>query len=382
MGAAGDMLTASLLELLPDKQKFIDTMNALGLPGVRVEALPCKKNGVTGTRVIVTVHGEEESEEHTHSHGSDYNHTALHDIDHCISHLNVSEKVKSDAVAVYRLIAEAESAVHGEPVELVHFHEVGALDAVADIVGVCLLMETLAPDRVLASPVHVGSGTVRCAHGILPVPSPAAAHLLRGIPIYGGSVQGELCTPTGAALLKYFVDSFGAMPVITPEKIGYGMGKKNFETVNAVRTLLCQTSKDDEDEIYELRCNVDDMTAEEIAFAVGSLFEGGAIEVFTVSAGMKKGRPGTILTCLCAPEKHEEILRLIFKHTSTLGVRENLCARHVLTRSEKTVETPDGAVRIKESAGFGVKRTKAEYEDLARIAREKDCSLFEARSLV
>ena len=236
MGAAGDMLTAAMLELLQDKEEFLKELNGMGLPGVVFKAEPSVKCGITGTHVIVTVDGAEEeshdhhhgdehshsyehthSDEHTHSHDHSHHHhhSSLHDIEHIVrGHLKLSMKVQDDVMAVYGLIAEAESYVHGVPVTEIHFHEVGAMDAIADITAVCMLMERLSVDEVVVSPVHVGSGQVRCTHGILPVPAPATAYILRAVPIYGGSVRGELCTPTGAALLKHFAARFGNMPMM------------------------------------------------------------------------------------------------------------------------------------------------------------------------
>ena len=185
--------------------------------------------------------------------------------------------MKADAKAVYALIAEAESKVHGHPVEQIHFHEVGTMDAVADVVAVCILMEMIDADSITASPVHVGSGSVRCAHGILPVPAPATALILSGIPTYGGQVQGELCTPTGAALLKHFVSSFGDRPVMAVEAIGYGMGKKDFERANCVRAFLGE-SAGSRDRIVKLECNLDDMTGEAVSFAMQALLKAGALD--------------------------------------------------------------------------------------------------------
>ena len=235
MGAAGDMLMAALLELLPDPAAFLDTMNNLGLPGVQVSAEPAVKCGISGTHVSVHIHGHEE-DEHLHDHHH-HPHSTMADICHAIDHSTVSQWVKDRAKAVYGRIAAAESAVHGQPVEAVHFHEVGAWDAVTDVVGVCLAMEQLAPDRVIVSPIHVGSGHVKCAHGLLPVPAPATALLLRDVPIYGGEIRGELCTPTGAALLTEFADSFGSLPIMSTKRIGYGMGTKDFERANCVRVF-------------------------------------------------------------------------------------------------------------------------------------------------
>lgn len=395
MGAAGDMLMAALLELLPEKDTFLQKMQSLGLPGLEISAEPSVKCGITGTHMRVLIHGEEEGhphehavEAHAHSHADapeaahahvhvhPHHHTDLDELTHRISHLNVSEAVRSDILAVYQSIADAESRVHGVPVEQIHFHEVGSLDALADVTGVCLLMELLAPEQVLASPVHVGSGQVRCAHGILPVPAPATALLLEGIPIYGGSIRGELCTPTGAALLRRFVTRFGPLPPMRVEKTGYGMGTKDFEAANCVRAMLGQT-EESAGHILELACNLDDMTPEAVGFAMEQLFAAGALDVYTTPIGMKKNRPGVLLTCMCREDDREAMLRTIFRHTSTLGVRVSVCDRYTLSRRQYAVQTPDGEIRVKESSGWGVLRRKAEFEDLAHIARQTGKSIAE-----
>lgn len=395
MGAAGDMLMAALLELLPEKDTFLQKMQSLGLPGLEISAEPSVKCGITGTHMRVLIHGEEEDRPHVHAaeepfhshadapeaahahvHVHPHHHTDLDELTHRISHLNVSEAVRSDILAVYQSIADAESRVHGVPVEQIHFHEVGSLDALADVTGVCLLMDLLAPEQVLASPVHVGSGQVRCAHGILPVPAPATALLLEGIPIYGGSIRGELCTPTGAALLRRFVTRFGPLPPMRVEKTGYGMGTKDFEAANCVRAMLGQT-EESAGHILELACNLDDMTPEAVGFAMEQLFAAGALDVYTTPIGMKKNRPGVLLTCMCREDDREAMLRTIFRHTSTLGVRVSVCDRYTLSRRQYAVQTPDGEIRVKESSGWGVLRRKAEFEDLARIARQTGKSIDE-----
>ena len=243
MGAAGDMLSAALLELLPDPDAFVDKLNHIGVP--QVEYLPGKaeKCGIVGTHMTVLVNGGEEDvhmHDHPHEHHHhDHPHSSMERIEHLVrDHLQISDDVKEDILGVYRLIAQAESHVHGVPVTDIHFHEVGTMDALADIAAVCLLMRELAPDQVVVSPVHVGSGTVKCAHGILPVPAPATALILQGVPTYGGRIDGELCTPTGAALLKHFATRFGDMPVMRTSAIGYGMGKKDFPVANCLRAML------------------------------------------------------------------------------------------------------------------------------------------------
>ncbi len=389
MGAAGDMLCAALYELLgtsEDKASFVTVMNALGLDGVEVTPEKMVKLGVTGTHMSVRVDGISEGHErhdghdHHHDHHDDHehhdhhhdhhehHHSSLKDIEQIVVSMPVSDKVKKDVMSIYTLLAKAESVAHGVPVTDIHFHEVGTMDAIADITGVCVLMEKLSPDKVIASPVHVGSGHVRCAHGVLPVPAPATAHILKDVPIYGGRIQGELCTPTGAACLKYFVDAFSDMPVMRVAKTGYGMGAKDFEQVNCVRAMLGLSDEKSKD-VIELSCNLDDMTPEKIAFCMERLFEAGALDVYTIPIVMKKSRLGTMLCVMCNPEMREDIIKLIFKYTTTIGVRENVSHRYTMKRSIGKVNTQYGEMRVKRSEGFGEERIKYEYEDLARVAR-------------
>ena len=385
MGAAGDMLCAALLELMPDPDGAVRALNGIGVPHVVYEKTVSEKCGITGTHLSVRVGGEEEhepAEEHHHEYAHHHAHSDLASIETILAGLHVSDGVKANALRIYRLIADAESRVHGCPVEMIHFHEVGALDAVADVAAFCFLMERLSPDQVIASPVHVGSGTVRCAHGVLPVPAPATAYLLKDVPIYGGEVKGELCTPTGAALLRHFVTKFGPMPVMRVSSIGYGMGTKDFDTANCVRTMLGETETNDTETVFELSANVDDMTAEQIGFASERLFEAGAVEVYTVPVGMKKSRPGTLIRAIAKHDEKDAVLSAFFRHTSTLGVREVETKRYVLSRTVESHSTTLGTVRVKRSEGYGVVRTKIEYEDLARIARERNISFSEAAALV
>lgn len=401
MGAAGDMLTAALLELLDksERESFIAKLNSMGLHGVEYKLEPSEKCGITGSHMSVMVHGQEEDEhmhhqheenhhhdhhEHEHSHDGHHHHehSSMEGIRHIVwDHLNISESVKKSVMDVYGIIARAESQVHGKPVTDIHFHEVGSMDAVADVTAVCLLMETLGVEKVLASPVHVGSGTVKCAHGILPVPAPATANILKDIPVYGGEIQGELCTPTGAALLKYFVSDFCPMPLMKVSKIGYGMGKKDFERANCVRVMLGSTP-DKKDDVLELSFNLDDMTPEKIGFAMEKFFEAGALDVYTVPVGMKKNRPGTLMRLLCKDADKEKIIQEIFRHTTTNGIRQARLERYVMDRKTETIETEWGPVRNKIARGYGTERSKLEYEDLARIARETGMSISEIENRI
>ena len=253
MGAAGDMLTGALLELLDEDARaaFVEEFNALGIPDVVMETEPSVKCGVKGTHVRIKVHGVEEDEhmhdhvhEHHHHDHHEHSHNGIAGIRHIVAdHLDLPEKVMEDVLKVYDIIADAESKAHGVPVTEVHFHEVGTMDAIADVTAVCLLMDRIKPQKTLASPVNVGGGTVKCAHGIIPVPAPATANILEGIPSYSGDIKSELCTPTGAALLKYFVDEFADMPEMSVEKCGYGMGTKDFDRANCVKIMLGEVDK-------------------------------------------------------------------------------------------------------------------------------------------
>lgn len=400
MGAAGDMLTASLLELMPDKDKVIDELNQIGIPSVEISAERSEKCGIRGSHIHVIVDGDEETVcEHHHVHRH------MHDIEEIIDGLRIPDKVRKNVKNVYRLIADAESSVHGVPVADIHFHEVGTMDAISDITCFCYLIDKLSPDKVIVSPICTGSGQVHCAHGILPVPAPATAYILRNVPIYSGEIKSELCTPTGAALLKYHADDFGSMPVMKIDKIGYGMGQKDFESANCVRVFIGEKAdtildndkhidhdirqksekKDDMrnagDMIVELSCNVDDMTAEEISFAIEKFFESGAAEVFTVPVGMKKSRLGTLIEVLCHKGDIDKMVRAIFKYTSTIGIRESECRRYILDRTMTETDTSVGKVHRKISTGYGVTREKIEYDDLSRIASEQGVTIAEARKM-
>jgi uncharacterized protein (TIGR00299 family) protein len=343
---------------------------------VRVESFLTLKNGIAGRRVKVTVHGEDEAEAHGHGHG--HAHRSLAEILALIDGFELPERVKADAKAVYELIARAEGRVHGREPGEVHFHEVGALDAVADVTGVCLLMYELGAERVAASPVRVGYGTVRCAHGELPVPAPATALLLEGVPVYAGDIEGEFCTPTGAALVKYFAGEFGPMPELTVERSGFGMGTRDYERVNGLRAIVGEAAER-LPRVAELRCNLDDIRAEDLAFAQELLLERGALDVYTLPLGMKKGRAGVMLGCLCEEERREEFAALMLRHTPTLGLRVYHPERITLSRRTETVETQFGELRVKYAQGRGVEKSKPEFDDLKRMALESGLSLDELR---
>ena len=497
MGAAGDMLSAALLELFPKEERaeIVAKLNALGIPKVVYEAEPSVKCGISGTHMSVKVDGAEETSEdvhehtheHEHSHDHEHEHTHEHDHehehhhdhehhhehDHCHGeaehehlhdeahdehehthvhdeehghthgqgddhadhghehahgghthshnnmagiahivndHMELGESVKQDVLAVYGLIAEAESHSHGVDVSEIHFHEVGNMDAVADVAAVSYMLSLLKPDRIIVSPVNTGSGQVRCAHGIMPVPAPATAYLLKGVPSYDNGIKGELLTPTGAALVRHFADSFGKRPAMTIDSIGYGMGRKDFEAANCVRAIMGEINdvqaehadkleaselpeaesgkelKHNYDEaltgtVVELAANIDDMSAEELGYAFERLLAEGALDVWTESALMKKNRPGAVLKLLCREGAKDAMVSALFRYTSTIGVRESLMKRYTLKREIHEYDTSLGKIRSKHVSGYGVEREKLEYDDIAAIAKEREISIASARRL-
>lgn len=374
-GAAGDMLAAALLDLFDDREGMVAKLNAIGVPEVEFALEDVRRCGIAARHLSVRVHGEEEGHGHGHEHGHHHHHhhhhRTLEEVFEIVDGLKLEPKVAENVREVFGLLGEAEAGVHGGSRDTVHFHEVGALDAVADIAAVSFLLNELAPDMVTATPVSVGAGTVRCAHGVMSVPAPCTAALLRGIPVRGGEESdGELCTPTGAALLRHFVGEFGQMKPMTPTKIGCGAGGKDLEgRANIVRAMLGETEeKSGQDVVCEFRCAIDDMTAEDLAFAAERVIAEGALDAVMVPALMKKGRPGTLLEVLCRPDDRDKIARCIFRHTTTIGLRETLTQRRVLARHEEEIATPLGIVRRKVSEGEGVRRIKAEHDDLAAAA--------------
>lgn len=377
-GAAGDMIASALAGLLDDPFSVADMVNGLELPGVVAKMTRTTKSGISGLHLAIEVRGKEEDDHvhHHHNHGS-----TPATVRQVINYLNVSDFVKKNANEIYDLIAEAEADVHGMPVNEVHFHEVGMLDAIADIVCVCMLIEKFAPERIIASPVRTGTGHVKCAHGILPVPAPATERLLRGIPSYAGDIAGEFCTPTGAAILKHFVKSFENMPPMVFDKVGYGLGKRDFPIANIVRIYSGETDFD-LPQIAELSCNLDDMTPEDLAAAADAILAAGALDVFITPIIMKKGRPGSMLTCFCRVRDSEKYAGLMLSHTTTIGVRKRIADRYEMA-SETIVEmTQFGPVKVKKSKGFGIEKEKIEHDDLCRLSKETGLPVKEIRKRI
>lgn len=424
MGAAGDMLTAALLDIYEKPAEFIALMNAAGLEGVTIEANDVVKCGIRGKSISVCVGGvEEESRDvesahehdhdgndpsdhghtdhghdhhhddactdhdaHTHNGHADHSHSDIASIARIIENLHIPQSVKYNALSVYKIIAEAEAEAHHTHVSAVHFHEVGSLDAIADITAFCWLIELIGADEISASAVNTGSGRVLTAHGILPVPAPATELILRDVPSYSNDVSAELCTPTGAALIKHFCSSYGARPLMKIIRTGYGMGKKEFKQANCVRAFFGETEGTDScmpnETIVELKCNIDDMSGEALGYAVRALTDGGALDVFTQSIQMKKNRPAALLTCLTTKEDAQRMVQLMLMHTTTLGVRQCICERYALKRQCVEIDTPVGKLRMKLSNGYDTKKIKVEYDDIAAFAAQKNISFSDAERII
>ena len=372
-GASGDMIVGSLVGLLDDPYEFESMISAAGIPGTNVTIEKTQRSEIQGFKVHVTIDGDEEGHPCGHHHGRH-----LSDVIGIINGLHISDEAKKHACEIYRLIAESEAEVHGKPVDLVHFHEVGALDAVADVVCACLLIEKLSPGTIISSPVRTGFGQTRCAHGCIPVPAPATALLLRGVPAYAGDIEGEFTTPTGAAILKHFVSKFERMPVMVSERIGTGLGDKEFPIANVLRATLGD-SEDSPSEYDEITCNLDDITPEDAAPIISILLKNGAKDAMLKTCLMKKGRIGLELTCLCWHCDLDRMIDLILSNTTTIGVRVHKCLGYAMNSRFETRHTPYGDIRMKISEGLGHTRVKPEFEDLRKAAEEHNVSIETVR---
>ena len=363
MGAAGDMLCGALLDAIgkDERAEIVEKINSVGFPNAKISAVDDVKRGLVGTKFNVYV-----TAQNIHSH------TSISEIFEVINTLNVDENIKVDAKSIYKIIADAESAAHGISVADVHLHEVGMIDAIVDIVSFCFIKKELEIDKIYASPITVGYGSVKTAHGIMNVPAPATAAVLADVPIKGGDIEDELCTPTGAAILKYFCTDFSVLGDFKYDCVGVGNGTKDFERANCVRAFVGDCDSDD---VCELRCQVDDMTGEEMGYAINKLLALGALDAFVQSVVMKKSRPGFLLTVIVNRIDKSLFIRQIFKHTTTLGVRVLECERYRLSREIKEYEK----VRVKRSSGFGAEKIKIEYDDIAKCADENNLSFFKAR---
>lgn len=373
-GAAGDMIVASLIHAGADPSELTKRLTGLGVSGYEVSANPIQKQGFDAIKFDVTL-TDQQNQQHRH----------LRHIREILDAADLPQPVRGRALAIFTRLAEAEAKVHGTTIEKVHFHEVGAIDAIVDVVGACLALDMLGVTRVACSPIPTGSGTVKCDHGIMPVPAPATAELLKRVPLAQTQETGELTTPTGAAILSALAESFGPPPAMTIERIGYGAGTRDGKTrPNVLRVLLgapqsaaAALEGTTQDVVTLLETNLDDATPEQIAHAIDALLTAGVLDAYAQPIQMKKGRPAVLLAALCEPARTAEFERIIFRETPTLGIRRRDCPRTVLPRRIETVETPLGPVKMKVREIGGEEFASPEYDDCHEIAIAKGSPLHE-----
>lgn len=449
MGAAGDMLMSALYEVCDQKDLFLKTINEVFAPyQITVQAEPMAKCGILGTHMKICVDGKESTSSHSvvpslrsfSLHDRIKNASPKNDVPadtdvplqftdydsllSTIENLSLPEQVKEDAKTIYKLLGTAEAKVHGSTLSQIHFEEPIGLDAIADVIGCALLVYLINPEQICASPIHVGNGFIRYAQGVISIPAPATAELLTNVPFYTGSITGELCTPTGAAILKHYVKQFSSMPQMMPQTIGYGMGKKDFEIANCIRIFLGETlhgktpsweepdfpsmdatdaeqetsqdaasendmepkddveSKDNvddgfpwDDSVLAISCNIDDMTGESMGLATEILMTAGAIDVYTIAIHMKGNHPGIQLTCICEMEDRDKFTGLFFLHTSARELRYQVYNRCTLESTFVTRSTAYGDIRIKKSSGYGIEKEKPAFEDLKSVVLKNGCAM-------
>lgn len=376
-GASGDMIVGALIDAGASFEVVQKALESLGVPGLHVHAEKTTKKGIVATQF----HVDEHHHDHGHEgHRHDHPHRHLADIKALVEGADLPAKVKRDVLRTFQRIAECEASVHGATVEEIHFHEVGAIDSIADIVGAHLAMHLLEIDRVVASPLPVGSGTVKTAHGILPVPAPATAMLLKGVPSYAGDVSHEMVTPTGAALITQWAASYGAMPPMSVESIGYGSGTRDLaDRANVLRVVIGQSEEAlaHSEVVTVIETDIDDMNPELFPPLIESLLKGGARDAFLTPVLGKKGRPAYLVTVLCDPARTSTVARILFESSTTFGLRIREERRICLDRLWKKARTPWGEVRIKVGLLEGTSKCAApEFEDCRRVAEENRVSVL------
>jgi uncharacterized protein (TIGR00299 family) protein len=377
-GASGDMLVGAMLDCGLDFETLRSELLKLGVEGYELSLKRVDCSGISAAKFDVHLTGEAHSHDHEHHrhHEHHHEHRSLTEIKRIISSSNLNEQVKQRAQAIFQRIGEAESKIHDIPIEAVHFHEVGAIDSIVDIVASGVAFDALKIERIVSSPLHVGSGAFQCAHGTYPVPGPATAELLRGVPIYSKDIEGELVTPTGAAIISTLAESYGPMPMMRIEKIGYGAGTRDYPKFpNALRAIIGETEEDADSApttVTVIEASIDDLNPQVFGYLMEKALEAGALDIFYTPAQMKKNRPGVLMTLLCKPPDRERMCDLIFRETTTLGVRYRYERREILTREFVTVETEYGPIRIKVSRARDgrVMNVSPEFED-CRVAAEK-----------
>lgn len=405
-GISGDMTLGALIDCGVDVEEFKSELGKLNMDGYAIEVTRSLRNGISGTHVNVVLHQHTQDHDHHHEHhnhdeeyhdghhdvhmhhthheshneghgGVEHHHRNLIDIEHIIDESGLNQRVKSVSKLIFRNLAVAEAKIHGKSVEDVHFHEVGAVDSIVDIVGTAICIDMLKIDRFVSSPVNTGMGFVECQHGIIPVPGPAALELLKGVPVYSMDIDTELVTPTGAAIISTLCESFGPIPAMTVQNTGYGVGSKQLEIPNLLRVIMGEDKKKNHD-VYMIECNIDDMNGEFYDHTMKRLFDEGALDVFMTNILMKKNRPAVKLSVIAKVEDVDKLSGVIFSETSTIGIRKYAVERETLNREVIEVDTRFGAVKVKAAYRQGKAVNYApEYEDVRRIAEQTGAALKE-----
>ena len=405
-GAAGDMIAGALIDAGVPFEELTRVVDSLGLDGVRVSHDRVDRSGIGAAKFRVATgardhsHGHDHQHEHAHGHGH-HHHRSLSEILRIVESSSLSAAGQARAASLFRRLAEVEAAIHQMPVEEVHLHEVGAVDSIVDVVAAVRALEWLAPARVVASPLNVGSGTVKCAHGEMPVPAPATAALLAGAPTYAAGPPVELTTPTGALIVTEYADAFGPMPPMRVERIGYGAGDRDLPgRPNVLRALVGESAEaemradpavgiraaaDAEglERVVVLECQIDDMNPQLYGVLMDRLNGAGALDVFYVPIQMKKNRPGTLVTVIAPPAQRAALTGILFAESTTIGVRVTETLRERLDREAVTVDTPLGVVRVKVARRQGeVLNAAPEFEDCVRLAVEHHIAVKDVQAIV
>ena len=375
-GISGDMNLGALIDLGVDADYLKTELEKLNIEGFHLEIKQDQRRGISGTKADVIIENPD-NEKHRH----------LRHVEEIINNSSLSDQVKQNSLKIFNLIAEAEAKVHNIAKERVHFHEVGALDSIADIVGAAICLDYLKVDKIMSSSIQLGGGTVKCAHGIMPVPAPATALIVQNVPVKSGLVNHEATTPTGAAILVAMVDEFTDNIGFPITKTAYGIGNRDSEVPNVLRVFLSETTATVKDVQVEkamvLECNIDDMNPEHYDFILEQLFRAGASDAWLVPTVMKKSRPAAMLSVLCREILAETLKEIIFTHSTSIGIREYQVSKNMLRREESVVETPYGAVRVKKSFYNGkLIRLKPEFEDCKKWAEGNRVSISEIENAV
>ena len=378
-GISGNMVLGALLEIVGDEQYLLDELKKLNVDGYKIEISKKEKNGITGTYIDVIVDGKDEyghvhhlDHEHHHHH----EHRNLNDVNRVIDESKIDEKSKELAKRIFLRVAKAESKVHNKSLDEVHFHEVGAIDSIIDIVGTAILINKINPDKIISSIVNDGYGFIECAHGTIPVPVPATSEIFASsnVKFRQIDIDTELVTPTGAAIIAELASEFSTLPAINVEKIGWGAGKKEFKIPNILKVYLGEEESESEG-IVVMETNIDDCPGEVLGYTLERLFENGALDVFYTPIFMKKGRPAYRLTVSCKKDDISKLQNIIFKETTTIGIRYRFESRTELPRESVEVDTKYGKIKAKKVISDGETYVYPEYESIKEIAKKNEIPL-------